>query len=234
MFVDILKAFIVGVGASVPIGPIAIFVIQCTFCKGFKAGFVASLGSTVVDTIYAVIAIFALAFVQDFIAGSNSIPLFIVGGLVVMALGLSMTLSNPFRKMKRAGAVKTCSTDGETCSDPYGPGQDLCNIAPSTTDFLSACAMGLSNPGAIAVLFALMAFFGIAEQPPTNWSFFPIIIGVAAGSASYWLGMTLLLNKFRKQFNMKTIIWINRITGAIVIVLGLATLAEGLMRIFVK
>lgn len=211
---DIIKAIIVGIAASAPVGPIAILVIQKTLCKGFKPGFVTSLGATVVDTLYATVAIFALAIVQDFIEG-NSIPIFIAGGLVVIALGLSMALSNPFRKMKS--------------EDASASGADV-----SAKDFLSACAMGFSNPGAIAVIFFLMAFFGIAEARPKDWSFFPIILGIAGGSVLYWLGLTWLLEKFRRQFNMRTLIWINRTTGAIVIVLGIATLAEGIMRIFLK
>lgn len=214
MILDLLKAIVVGVAASAPVGPIAIMVIQRTLCKGFKPGFVTSLGATVVDTIYAAVAIFALAFVQDFIEG-NSIPIFIGGGIIVVVLGFSMALSNPFRKVK---------------DEEKGPGDS--DISPK--DFLSACALGLSNPGAIAVMFALMAFFGIAENKPGDWSFFPVILGIAGGSIGYWLVVTWALNKFRRQFNMRTLIWINRITGAIVVVLGVATLAEGIMRIVIK
>lgn len=212
---NLLKAFVVGVAASAPVGPIAIMVIQRTLCRGFKPGFVTALGATVVDTVYAVIAMFALTYVQNFIEG-NSIPIFIGGGLIIIALGLSMALSNPFRKIGTGNKVPYRSED------------------VNVTDFLSACAMGLSNPGAVAVMLALMAFFGIGLEKPTDWSFFPIIIGIAGGSVLYWLAITYLLNKFRKQFNMRTLLWINRITGAIVVILGLATLSEGIMRIFVE
>ena len=67
MLLDIIKAFIVGICASAPIGPIAILVIQKSLSGGHKAGFIAGLGACVVDTIYAVAAIFALAVVQEFI-----------------------------------------------------------------------------------------------------------------------------------------------------------------------
>lgn len=224
MIVDLLKAIVVGVAASAPIGPIAIFVIQRTLCNGFKPGFIVSLGATVVDTVYAVVAIFALTFVQDFIEG-NSIPIFICGGAIIIALGLSMALANPFRKLKVDGN----GNDVVSCSDKTLSDSDV-----STGDFLKACAMGFSNPGAIAVMLALMAFFGIGESRPTDWSFFPIIIGIAGGSVLYWLAVTELLSKFRSQFNMRTILWINRSAGAIVIILGLATLAEGIMRIFIN
>jgi len=218
MVVDLFKAFVTGVAASVPIGPIAIFVIQKTICKGFKAGFVTSFGATVVDTIYAVVAIFALGVVQAFIEG-NTIPIFIVGGVVVIAIGVSMLFSDPFRKMDKEGRID--KTKLYSRSDV------------EVKDFLTACAMGFSNPGAIAVMLALLAFFGIGEGRPRDWSMFPLIIGISAGSAAYWLFITAVINKFRSRFNMKTVIWINRITGAIVVVIGLATVAEGIMRIII-
>ena len=66
MLVDMLKGFLVGICASVPIGPIAILVVQKSLSMGHKAGFVSGLGASVVDTFYASIAIFALAFAQRF------------------------------------------------------------------------------------------------------------------------------------------------------------------------
>ena len=95
MFLDILKAFIVGICASVPIGPIAILVIQKSLSGGHKSGFITGLGACVVDTLYAVIAIFALAIVQEFINAHQNVIL-IVGGLVIASLGISMTFSDPF------------------------------------------------------------------------------------------------------------------------------------------
>ena len=67
MLIDMLKGFLVGICASAPIGPIAILVVQKSLSMGHKAGFVSGLGASVVDTFYASIAIFALAFAQRFL-----------------------------------------------------------------------------------------------------------------------------------------------------------------------
>ena len=210
MLLEIIKAFIVGICASAPIGPIAILVIQKSLSGGHKAGFIAGLGACVVDTIYAVVAIFALAVVQDFIVTHQNIIL-IVGGVVVSMLGISMSFSDPFRKVKKNERSSV-----------------------SLTDFMQSLVMGFSNPGAIFVILALFAFFGLADKAPHNWSVMPIILSVSAGSAFYWFFVTWLLSHFRRKFEIRTILWINRVTGAIVIIIGIALLGEGIFNVFFR
>ena len=208
MWIDILKGFAVGMCASAPIGPIAILVVQKSLSKGHKAGFVSGLGASVVDTFYAFIAIFALAFAQSFIEEHKNMIL-IVGGVVLIAVGFSMAFSNPFRKLK---------ADGESSVSPK--------------DFGQAVALGISNPMAIFVMFTLFAFFGLANDAPHTWSVTPIILAVSAGSVTYWFLMSWLLSRFRGNFRMRTILWISRITGALIVIIGIALLGQGLVNVF--
>lgn len=210
MLVDMLKGFLVGVCASAPVGPIAILVVQKSLSKGHKAGFVSGLGASVVDTIYAVIAIFALAFAQRFIDDHHNLIL-LAGGAVLAIVGLNMAFSDPFRKMKADGSH---------------------TVSPK--DFGQAVAMGLSNPMAIFVMFTLFAFFGLANEAPHTWRVAPIILSVSAGSVTYWFSMSWLLSRFRKSFRMNTILWISRTTGAIVVIIGIALFGQGLFNVIFK
>lgn len=210
MVIDIVKGFLVGVCASAPIGPIAILVVQKSLSKGHKSGFVSGLGASVVDTLYAFIAIFALAFAQKFIDDHQNLIL-LVGGVVLALVGVSMAFSDPFRKMK---------ADSESSVSPK--------------DFGQAVAMGLSNPMAVFVMFTLFAFFGLADDAPHNWSVAPIILSVSAGSVTYWFSMSWLLSRFRKKFRMNTILWISRITGAIIVIIGIALLGQGLFNVIFR
>lgn len=210
MWIDMLKGFAVGMCASAPIGPIAILVVQKSLSKGHKAGFVSGLGASVVDTMYAFIAIFALAFAQSFIEAHKNMIL-LVGGAVLIAVGLSMAFSNPFRKLK---------ADGESSVSPK--------------DFGQAVALGLSNPMAVFVMFTLFAFFGLANDAPHTWSVTPIILAVSAGSVTYWFLMSWLLSRFRGNFKMRTILWISRITGALIVIIGIALLGQGLFNVIFK
>ncbi len=205
-----LKGFLVGVCASAPVGPIAILVIQKSLSKGHKAGFVSGLGASVVDTLYAFIAIFALAFAQQLIERHQNLIL-LVGGVVLAIVGVTMAFSNPFRKMK---------ADGESAVSPK--------------DFGQAVAMGFSNPMAIFVMFTLFAFFGLADDAPHTWRIAPIILSVSAGSVSYWFSVSWMLSRFRKNFKMNTILIISRVTGAIVVIIGIALLGQGLFNVIFR
>ncbi len=212
MVPDILKGFFIGICASAPVGPIAILVIQKSLSKGHKAGFITGMGACVVDTVFSIIAIFALAAAQKLIDDHRELIL-LVGGIVVTILGWSMSTSDPFRKVRSREDDKS---------------------SISVTDFLQAVAMGISNPGAIFVIFALFAFFGIGPLDRTDWRVAPIIISVSLGSAFYWFVTTWLLSRFRKRFKLRTILWINRLTGGIIIIIGIALIGEGLFRIIFK
>lgn len=210
MVIDIIKGFMVGMCASAPIGPIAILVVQKSLSKGHKAGFVSGLGASVVDTMYAFIAIFALAFAQKFIDDHQNLIL-LVGGVVLAIVGLNMALSDPFRKMKAEGESSV-----------------------SAKDFGQAVAMGLSNPMAIFVMFTLFAFFGLADDAPHTWKVAPIILSVSGGSVTYWFTISWILSRFRRNFRMNTILWISRITGAVVVIIGIALLGQGLFNVIFK
>lgn len=209
IFLDSLKGFLVGLAASVPMGPIAILVVQKTLSKGHRAGFFTGLGASVVDTIFAIIAIFALAFAQRLIEEyTNSI--YLVGGAILTLIGLSMALSNPFRRRVKSNGKKSSF---------------------SSTDFLQAIAMGISNPMAIFVIFALFGLVGISDQTPRSWNVAPIILSVSAGTVTYWFFFSWALSHFRDKFSLRTILWLSRVMGAIVVIIGLVLVGKGLFNV---
>lgn len=207
MLLDIFKGLLIGVCASVPLGPIAILVIQKSLSEGHKAGFTAGMGACLVDTIYAVMAMFALALAETFI-DNNRILIMVGGGAVVTLLGCSLAFKDPFRKMKE-----------EDSSPSY-----------SLKDFFKAVILGISNPGAIFVIFALFAFFGI-ELEPHDFRVAPILLAVSAGSAMYWFFFSWSFSRLRKSFKLGTVLWINRIAGVLVTIIGIALVTEGLMEV---
>ena len=205
MLLDILKGFLIGICASVPLGPIAIQVIQKSLSEGHKSGFIAGLGACLVDTFYAAIAIFALAIAETFIEDNRTL-IMVGGGIVVTLLGCSLAFKDPFRKMKK-----------EDSSQSY-----------SLKDFFQAVVMSISNPGAIFVIFALFAFFGI-QLEPNDFRVAPILISLSGGSALYWFVFSWSFSRFRKNFRLSTLLWVNRVAGVVVTIIGIALVAEGVL-----
>ncbi|MBQ6286633.1 MAG: LysE family transporter [Bacteroidales bacterium] len=210
MPLEILKAFLTGICASAPIGPVAILVLQKSLSYGQKSGFVTGLGATTVDTTYAMVSIFALAIAQDFLEAHET-AIMLIGGTILIALGCSMAFKDPFRKMK------------------YGEEERGASIK----DYFQAVATALSNPGAILVMFALFAFFKI-DVDKTSFKMFPIILAVAAGSMTYWFSFSSLFGKWRRAIDIKAMIWLNRIAGLIVIIIGIALLGNGIFEMIFK
>ena len=205
LFIEIFKGFIIGICASAPIGPIAIFVIQKSLAYGHRAGFITGLGSVLADTIFATISIFALAIAQNFINQHEKLIL-LIGGVIVGILGTMMMMSNPFRHIQKDEKKKTFSVK----------------------DFFQSLLMGLTNPGAIVVMFTLFAFFNVAT--PHDLRVAPVLLSVSAGAAAYWLGFSWVFSHIRKGLKLNTLIWINRISGIIVLIIGIALAADGLFQ----
>lgn len=207
MFFNILKAFLIGICASAPLGPTAIYILQVSLSKGHKPGFMTGLGATTMDTIYATMAIFALAFAESFL-DTHKILIMIVGGAVVALVGASVVFKDPFRKLK--------------------PGD---NPSYSIRDYLQAVALALSNPTAIVVMFTLFAFFNV-DISGHGFRVAPLICAVAGGSACYWFCFSGIFGYLRNNFKLSTLVWLNRIAGVIVMIVGIALLAEGCMKQF--
>ena len=207
LLINILKAFLVGIAASIPVGPVAILVVQKTLSKGYKAGFITALGASVVDTLFAVIAVFALAATQKFL-NEHQMVILLAGGAILVGIGLNMALKDPFRKMRSDGTSRA-----------------------SATDFLQALFMTISNPGAIFVMLALFAFFGITDNSPSSWRVAPILLSVAGGSVTYWFLISWSLGRFRNKFTVNSLLWVSRVTGALVVIVGIVLLTQALFEI---
>ena len=209
MFLNILKAFLIGICASVPLGPVGIYVIQVSLGKGHKPGFITALGATTVDTIYSIVAIFALAIAESFIE-TNKTVILIAGGLIIALLGAATIFKDPFRKLNTDQTPKY-----------------------SVKDYVRSVLMGFSNPAAIFVMLALFAFFGIRIEEH-DFKIAPLILSLALGSAAYWFAFSGIFAHLRHNFKLGTLVWINRIAGIAIMIVGIALLSEGMMKCFLQ
>lgn len=209
MFAIWCKGFIVGLGASVPLGPLGVLCIQKTLGKGRNSGFLTGLGASVSDTFYAAISLLGLAFIQNPIK-EHIDWVMLLGGLIILLIGIKIYATNPIKQIQQKNTNRK-----------------------HLEDFFEAFIMTISNPGAIFLILGLLAAVGIdvSEGGVENGSVFTILWGVFIGSAAWWLALTTAINVFRKKFRIKQLIMLNRISGIAIITLGLISMCDGLFKL---
>ena len=197
----ILKGFLIGIVAAVPVGPILMMTLQKSVSDGRKAGFSSGLGGTAVDTVCGIISAFAISGIGAFV-DAHTTAIEIIGGLFIMIVGFNMFRTRiPKERRKK----------------PYSP-----------KNFIKALTMGFSNPAALAVMLALFATFGMNMGDSPVWVPVLTILALAAGSALYWYCISRAAAHFGDHFNFKVLLIINRVAAACIFIFGLILLIRGL------
>lgn len=209
MIIDFIKGIIVGLGASIPLGPIGILCIQRTLSKGKWSGFATGMGASISDLIFSAIAILGLSFVNDFLTTYRDWVM-MIGGVIVAAFGLKIFITNPIKQIKRV---------------QEGNHQYI-------QDFISSFIMTISNPGAIFLILGMFAFIGIdTSQYEFGLVVAPALLGVFVGTVGWWFTLSTLINMFRNKFRLKQLMITNWIAGIVVMAIGIVSLFEGLIQI---
>lgn len=200
-----IKGIIVGLGASIPLGPIGVLCVQRTINSGRLTGFLSGMGAACADTIFAAFALLGLAFVQQFI--DNNINWFLIGGgIIVSLLGLKIYLTNPIKQLRGRRQAK---------------GRFFEN-------FVSTFLLTLSNPGAVFLIIGLFALVQLDLGEQTHkFNVAAALWGVMIGSSIWWFILTSLVDRFRKFFRIRQLWIINRIAGIIIFTLGIISIFEG-------
>ncbi|MEF9931374.1 MAG: LysE family transporter [Bacteroidales bacterium] len=208
MIITLLKGFIVGLGASIPLGPLGVLCVQKTLSKGRNSGLITGLGASVSDTFYAAISLLGLAFIQELI-DENREWVMLVGGIIIMLIGLKIYLTNPIKQIRQKHTNKK-----------------------HIEDFFEALFMTMTNPGAIFLILGLLAAVGInIGAGVEKASVVTILWGVFIGSAAWWFTLSTTINIFRKKFRLKQLIMINRISGIVIFVLGIISVFDGIIEL---
>jgi threonine/homoserine/homoserine lactone efflux protein len=206
MIESIIKGFIVGMGASIPLGPLGVMCVQKTLSKGRVSGFVTGLGASISDTLFAALAILSLSLVQDFVH-RNEEEVMIIGGLIIILIGIKIFFTNPVKQIRQNKTGKKI-----------------------VEDFISSVIMTITNPGAIFLIIGLFAFTGLEVDKSSSWQVILLALaGVFSGATSWWLILTNTINIFRKKFRLRQLLMINRISGGVISFLGLLSVLDGII-----
>ncbi len=208
-----LRGVIIGLTASITLGPVGILCIQRTLSKNRKSGFASGLGAASADTLFATVAYFFISVISSLIEANMTI-LTVLGGICVVVVGVNIFMTNPVVQIRRNRAGKS-------------------NM---WKDYLSTFLLTLTNPAFILWLVVIFTALGIdmteaeISDEPRLITGAAMISGFFAGAASWWFLLITVINSLRNKFRPRHLLWINRVAGVAIVVLG----ASAVLAMFIQ
>jgi threonine/homoserine/homoserine lactone efflux protein len=202
----VFSGVVMGLVAAVPIGPVNLICIRRTFAFGPVNGFVSGLGAALGDGLFAAITAFGLTWVSQMIEGYSAI-LELVGGAMLVWFGY---------RIYGAPAIVARLDDGE------GGDKGGSNLVRA---IVSTFALTVTNPVTLfSFTFMMAGLGGLAGGAGSYVSAGFVVAGVVAGSTAWWLVLTTVIGIFHTKIDERWMRNINRITGLLVMLCGLAVL----------
>lgn len=187
-----LRGIMLGVALSAPVGPIGLLCIRRTIDRGPLIGFVTGLGAATADGLYATLAAFGVSAIIGWLAAFN-LELRVIGGAIMVGMAYSIYSARP-----------TAPAKAKTASSFFG-------------SYTSGFALTFTNPITVLAIIALVATLAGGE---TWWEALTLVIGVFAGATGWWCVLVGIATLVRDKFTVRTIIYLNRITGVALALFG--------------
>jgi threonine/homoserine/homoserine lactone efflux protein len=179
--------------------------IRTTLERGRVAGFCAGLGAAVADTIFAGIGAYGINLIGGWL-DAERLWFSIIGGIFLIAFGAHLARKEPNL------------ANSESREVPKG----------LLADFSMTLLLTLANPTTILSFAAVFA--GLSGLIGFSLDVVPaLLIGVFLGSAGWWLTLSGIVGLIRHRIDHATMLWINRIAGAVLVLFGIYTIAQALV-----
>ena len=200
----LIRGFVLGLAIAASPGPIFFLCLRRSLLRGSLTGFVSGLGVATADGFYAGVAVFGVAALSSVLLGIER-WLEIAGGLALILLGAR----SMFEKPKALEARVAVTGAGLAWA------------------YASTLGLTLSNPATIVSFAALAAALGAGlaggfDRPVA------VVAGVAAGSATWWAVLALLVAMVRTRVTPSVARGIGIVSGLLVAALGLAAIVAAI------
>jgi len=202
-----IKGLLIGFSIAAPVGPIGILCIKRTITSGRLAGLVSGLGAATADAVYGFIAAFGLTFISSFLIDQQS-WLRLLGGAFLCYLGVKTLITIPTESSSPSNEISLLNAYGSTF-------------------FLT-----LTNPLTILSFAAIFAGLGLLNVHGNYLSAAIIVLGEFIGSACWWFLLSSGISIFRTRFTSTGLLWVNRISGLIILGFGIAAVYTGLFSMY--
>ena len=194
-----LRGMIIGLSIAAVVGPMCILCIQRTLSRGHLYGLVSGLGIATADAVYGSIAAFSLTVIASLLISQQG-WLRLIGGLFLVYLGIRTILSKPAEQAATAQANNFLGA------------------------YVSTFLLTLTNPMTILSFAAFFAGLGVGGASKSYLTATLVVCGVFAGSTLWWCFLTSGISLLRQKFTPLWLLWINRLSGAVIMGFGVFVL----------
>ncbi|OYU94424.1 MAG: lysine transporter LysE [Bacteroidetes bacterium B1(2017)] len=195
----LLKGLLIGFSIAAPVGPIGVLTIKRTLTEGRTSGFVTGMGAAMADTVYGIVAAFGLTAISSFLL-AQEFWIKLLGGMFLLFIGVKSFVTKP------ATNAATINSNGRV------------------NNFISTFFLTLTNPATILSFLAIFAGLGLGTTKTDYSSSMTLVFGIFIGSALWWLILSSLVSFFQSKLTPSKLIWINRLSGFILVSFGLFAL----------
>lgn len=175
------KALVVGWMVAIPVGPVALLIIQRSIKVGSLAGFASGLGAALADGLFGLLA--AIGLVTLFGGLEESRP-FVrpLGSLVLMLVGVYFFFQKP------------PSLEAEEILSPR-------YLHHYLWDLISSFILTLMNPTTIVAFAALFAGSDLIPEDVGKIQYLEVATGVLIGSLLWWLLLVVLARPLKRRLS---------------------------------
>ena len=190
-----VRGLLIGLSIAATVGPMFVLCIQRTLHRGKFYGFISGLGIATADGVYGSIAAFGLTLISNFLVNEQT-WIRLIGGLFLIYLGIKTVITRP---AERAATAKANGYFGA---------------------YASTFLLTLTNPLTILSFAAIFAGIGVGGANKSIISATVVVLGVFAGSTLWWIILTSAISLLRSKITPQWLLWINRVSGAIITLFG--------------
>jgi threonine/homoserine/homoserine lactone efflux protein len=198
LLITLLKGIAIGIIIALPVGPVGVLCVRRCLFEGALFGFVSGLGAAVADATFGAIAALGLTFVRDWLLRYED-WFGLGGGVFLVTFGVKALFMHRPREPEPLAGEALFGT------------------------FASTYALTIANPITLLSFAAIFAKVG-AEAVTGAVAASVLVAGVFLGSLLWWLGLCFGLAALRNLAGDVVMLWLNRISGAILLSSGVGLL----------
>jgi threonine/homoserine/homoserine lactone efflux protein len=195
------RGLVLGLTIAAAVGPISLLTIRRTLAHGRVYGLASGFGVALADATYAAIAAFGLTAITSVLVGGRML-LGLVGGVFLIVLAIRTMTSR--------------STEAAVVTERPG----------FAAAFGSIFGLTMTNPMTILSFAGLFAGLGLTGTGGADAAL--LVVGVFLGSAAWWIALTSVVAVLRARVTTGVLTWVNRVSGAAILVFGIAAIIGAL------